>query len=201
MAEVYAYDAWVPVIDPQAWVHPTAVLIGDVLIGPGCYVGPGAVLRGDFGRIELKQGANFQDNCVAHSFPGTVVLVEEDGHVGHGAILHGCRVGRNAMIGMNSVVMDRAVIGENAIVGAMSFVKAGMEVPANSLVLGSPARVVRQLSADEMAWKAAGTRLYQQLAAEAPAKVRRTDPLSEVEADRPQLGDAGYRPLMDLDRS
>ena len=201
MAEVYAYDTWVPVIDPQAWVHPTAVLIGDVLIGPGCYVGPGAVLRGDFGRIQLKWGANFQDNCVAHSFPGALVLVEEDGHVVHGAILHGCRVGRNAMIGMNSVVMDRAVVGENAIVGAMSFVKAGMEVPPNSLVLGSPARVVRQLSADEMTWKAAGTRHYHKLAAEAPDKIRRSEPLSVIEAERPQLGDVGYRPLMDMDRS
>lgn len=200
MAEVYSYDGLVPVIDPSAYVHPTAVLIGDVIIGAGCYVGPNAVLRGDFGRIEMKSGANFQDNCVAHSFPDTGVLIEEDGHVGHGAILHGCRIGRNAMVGMNSVVMDRAVIGENAIVGAMAFVKAGMEVPANSMALGAPAKVVRELTEDEIRWKSVGTRVYQQLAADGPTKVRKVEPLTAVEPNRPKLSMVDHKPLLDQAR-
>ncbi|MDO5102438.1 MAG: transferase hexapeptide repeat family protein [Lautropia sp.] len=200
MAKVYAYDGIVPVIEPSAYVHPTAVLIGDVIIGAGCYVGPNAVLRGDFGRIELKAGANFQDNCVAHSFPDTEVLVEEDGHIGHGAILHGCRIGRNAMVGMNAVVMDRAVIGENAIVGAMAFVKAGMAVPPNSMALGAPAKVVRALSDDEIRWKSVGTRVYQQLAADAPAKIREVEPLTAVEPDRPKLSMVDHKPLVDRTR-
>lgn len=128
--KVYAIDGIVPVVDPSAYVHPSAVLIGDVIVGPGCYVGPCASLRGDFGRLILERGSNLQDTCVMHGFPGTDTVVEEDGHVGHGAVLHGCRVGRNALIGMNAVIMDNAVIGESSIVAASAFVKAGAEIPA-----------------------------------------------------------------------
>jgi len=143
---VYAIDGVVPVVDPTAFVHPTAVLIGDVIIGPRCYIGPLASLRGDFGAIRIGAGANVQDCCVMHAFPGQDAVVEEDGHVGHGAILHGCVVGKNALIGMNSVVMDGAVVGENSIVAAQSFVKAGSNLPARSLIGGIPAKVMRELS-------------------------------------------------------
>lgn len=148
--KVYSIDGITPVVDPTAYVHPTAVLIGDVIVGPGCYVGPAACLRGDFGRLELKKGANLQDTCVMHGFPGTDTVVEEDGHIGHGAVLHGCVIGKNALVGMNSVIMDGAVIGESAIVAAMSFVKASMDVPARTLVAGSPARVIKELSDKEL---------------------------------------------------
>jgi phenylacetic acid degradation protein len=123
---VYAIDGLVPVIDPSAYVHPSAVLIGDVIVGPGCYVGPCASLRGDFGRLILGRGANVQDTCVMHGFPGTDTVIEEDGHIGHGAVLHGCRIGRNALVGMNAVIMDNAVLGESSIVAACAFVKAGL---------------------------------------------------------------------------
>ena len=126
---VYAIDGIVPVVDPTAYVHPSAVLIGDVIVGPGCYVGPCASLRGDFGRLILERGANLQDTCVMHGFPGTDTVVEEDGHIGHGAVLHGCRIGRNALVGMNAVIMDNAVVGESSIVAASAFVKAGAEIP------------------------------------------------------------------------
>lgn len=195
MAYVYAWDDLIPVIDPRAAVHPQATLIGDVIIGPDCYVGPGAVLRGDFGRIAMAAGSNIQDNCVAHSYPDADVVVQEDGHVGHGAILHGCVVGRNALIGMNSVVMDGASVGENSIVGAMAFVKSGMQIPAGSLVLGAPARVVRVLTEEELAWKRRGTEVYQQLAREAFHKMRAVEPLSVVEADRPRHRGVHHRPL------
>lgn len=198
MGGIYAYGDLVPVVDPSAYVHPCAVLLGDVVIGAGCYVAPGAVLRGDFGRIELKAGANIQDNCVAHSFPGQDVIVSEDGHVGHGAVLHGCLIGRNAMVGMNAVVMDEAVIGENSIVGAMAFVKAGMQVPAASLVLGSPARVIRSLTDQEIAWKTKGTRVYQQLAASAAGLIRPVTPLSAPEPDRQRLRGPEHIPLRRL---
>ncbi|MFD1810243.1 gamma carbonic anhydrase family protein [Gemmobacter lanyuensis] len=141
MSRIYAYDGLVPVIDPAAFVHPEAVVIGDVHIGPAVYVGPGAVLRGDFGRILLQRGSNVQETCVIHSFPDKDVVVEEAGHIGHGAVLHGCHIGRNAMIGMNAVVMDEAVIGENTIVAAMAFVKAGAQIPPGSLAVGSPPRL------------------------------------------------------------
>jgi phenylacetic acid degradation protein len=124
MVKVYEIDGIRPVVHPTAYVHPTAVLIGDVIVGPRCYVGPLASLRGDFGRLVLEEGANLQDTCVMHGFPGCDTVVEQDGHIGHGAVLHGCRVGRNAMVGMNAVVMDKAVVGAESIVGAMSFVKA-----------------------------------------------------------------------------
>ncbi len=135
--KVYAIEGVIPVVDPTAFVHPTAVLIGDVIIGPGCYVGPNAVLRGDFGRLVMEAGANLQDTCVVHGFPGSDTVIEVDGHIGHGAVIHGARIGRNALVGMNAVVMDGAVIGESSIVAAMAFVKTGMQVPPKSLVLGS----------------------------------------------------------------
>src|SRR5512143_1116728 len=136
---VYAIDGVTPVVHPDAFVHPSAVLIGDVIIGPHCYVGPCASLRGDFGRLILERGANLQDTCVMHGYPGTDTVVEEDGHVGHGAVLHGCRVGKNALIGMNAVLMDNAVIGESCIVAAMAFVKANVSFPPRSLIAGVPA--------------------------------------------------------------
>ena len=160
---VYAIDGIVPVVDPTAFVHPTAVLIGDVIVGPGCYVGPCASLRGDFGRLILERGANVQDTCVMHGFPGTDTIVGEDGHIGHGAVLHGCQVRRNALVGMNAVIMDNAVIGESAVVAACAFVKAGVEIPPRSLAAGMPARVIRPLADDEIAWKVDGTRSYQDL--------------------------------------
>ncbi|HEX6012699.1 MAG TPA: phenylacetic acid degradation protein PaaY, partial [Geminicoccaceae bacterium] len=124
MAQVYAIEGIAPVVHPTAFVHPTAVLIGDVIVGPRCYVGPVASLRGDFGRLILGEGANLQDTCVMHGFPNTDTVVEEDGHIGHGAVLHGCRIGRNVLVGMNAVVMDGAEIGESSIVAAMAFVRA-----------------------------------------------------------------------------
>ena len=184
---VYELDGIRPVVAPSAYVHPTAVLIGDVIVGEGCYVGPCAVMRGDFGRLELKTGVNLQDTCVMHGFPGTDTVVEEDGHIGHGAVLHGCRIGRNALVGMNAVIMDGAVIGESAFVAAMAFVKAGFEVPARSLAAGTPARVLRDLTDEEVAWKGEGTAEYQELARRSAASMREVDPLTAVEADRPRM--------------
>jgi phenylacetic acid degradation protein len=184
---VYAINGVTPVVDPTAYVHPSAVLIGDVIVGAGCYIGPCASLRGDFGRIEVRDGANLQDGCVAHGFPGTDTIVAEEGHVGHGAILHGCVVERNALIGMNAVINDHAVIGESAIVAAMAFVKAKMVVPPRMLVAGIPARIVRELTETELAWKAEGTRSYQELTRRSLATLRPTAPLSVVEPDRARI--------------
>ncbi|MCK0511738.1 transferase hexapeptide repeat family protein [Aromatoleum buckelii] len=184
---VYAIDGVVPVIDPSAYVHPSAVLIGDVIVGPGCYVGPCASLRGDFGRLILKAGVNVQDTCVIHSFPDHDTVVNENGHIGHGAVLHCCTIGRNALVGMNAVVMDNAVVGENAFVAACSFVKAGMQVPPGTLVAGTPAKVVRPLTEQEMAWKVQGTGIYQNLTRRCLATMVETDALAAVEADRKRI--------------
>ena len=184
---VWSINGVTPVVDPSAFVHPSAVLIGDVLVGAGCYVGPSACLRGDFGRLELRTGANVQDCCVLHGFPGTDTIVEEDGHVGHGAILHGCVVARNALVGMNAVINDNAVIGESAIVAAMAFVKAGMVVPPRTLAAGVPAKVVRRLGQDELAWKIEGTRGYQELTRRSLATMVETSPLTVAEPDRRRI--------------
>ena len=199
MAQIYAYDGVRPVIDPSAFVHPAAVVIGDVIVGAGCYVGPNAVLRGDFGRIIMAQGSNLQETCVVHAFPNLDTIIEEDGHVGHGAVLHGCRIGRNALIGMNAVVMDEAVIGENCIVGALAFVKAKATFPANSLVMGAPAKTVRPLTEAEIDWKRRGTAVYQRLAIDAHEKLVATIPLAEPEPDRRRVRAPDYDPLF-LDR-
>jgi phenylacetic acid degradation protein len=185
----YEIDGIRPVVDPTAYVHPTAVLIGDVIIGPGCYVAPLASLRGDFGRIVLERGANVQDSCVMHGFPGTDTRIEEDGHVGHGAVLHGCVVKTNALVGMNAVVMDEAVVGESAIVAACAFVKAGMVIPPRSLAVGTPAKVLRELSQQEIEWKRSGTRSYQQLTVRSLASLREVQPLTAVEAGRRRFGE------------
>jgi len=184
---VYAINGVTPVVDPTAYVHPSAILIGDVVVGAGCYIGPCASLRGDFGRIEVRAGANLQDSCIAHGFPGTDTIVAEEGHVGHGAILHGCVVERNALIGMNAVINDSAVIGESAIVAAMAFVKAKMVVPPRTLVAGTPARIVRALTQTELAWKIEGTRSYQDLTKRSLATMQATQPLAHVEPDRKRI--------------
>ncbi len=195
---VYAIDGIVPVVDPTAYVHPSAVLIGDVIIGPGCYVGPCASLRGDFGRLILEAGANLQDTCVMHGFPGTDTVVEENGHIGHGAVLHGCRIGKNALIGMNAVIMDNAKIGEASIVAASAFVKASQEVPPRVLVAGVPAKVIRPLTEEEMAWKADGTRTYQELTRRCLATLVETTPLTAVEAGRKRIEMPDVVPLTEL---
>lgn len=195
---VYEIDGITPVVDPAAYVHPSAVLIGDVIIGPNCYVGPAACLRGDFGRLILERGANIQDTCVMHGFPGSDTVVEEDGHIGHGAVLHGCRIGRNALVGMNAVIMDNAVVGESAMVAASAFVKAGMEIPARMLAVGSPAKILRELTEQELSWKAVGTRTYQDLAVRSLTTMRETTPLTAVEPNRKRIEAEGVVSLIDL---
>ena len=185
--KVYAIDGIVPVVDPTAYVHPSAVLIGDVVVGPGAYIGPCASLRGDFGRLFIGAGANVQDCCVMHGFPGSDTIVEEHGHIGHGAILHGCIVRRNGMVGMNAVVMDDAVVGESAIVAAQSLVRAGMNIPPRMLAGGVPAKVMRELSELEMAWKVEGTGVYLDLARRCNATMKQVEALTAVEPDRRRL--------------
>jgi phenylacetic acid degradation protein len=195
---VYAIDGIVPVVDPSAYVHPSAILIGDVIIGPNCYVGPCASLRGDFGRLILEAGANLQDTCVMHGFPGTDTVVEENGHIGHGAVLHGCRISKNALVGMNAVIMDNAVIGESSIVAASAFVKASQVISPRTLVAGVPAKIIRPLSEEEMVWKADGTRTYQELTKRCLATMVETSPLSAVEPGRKRIEMPDVVPLTEL---
>ena len=191
----YAIDDITPVIDSSSFVHPSATVIGDVIIGPDCYVAPNAVLRGDFGRIQLIEGVNIQDTCVMHGFPNTVTLVEKNGHIGHGAVLHGCVIKENALVGMNSVIMDGAVIGESSIVAAMSFVKANEVIADKTLVAGSPARTIRQLSDEEISWKTQGTEDYHRLTKRCFESLQEVEPLTEVEAGRKRLNVSDSMPL------
>jgi len=190
----YSIEGIVPVVHPGAFVHETAVLIGDVIIGDGCYIGPNAVLRGDFGRIVMEAGSNLQDTCVVHTFPGKDCIVEVDGHIGHGAVLHGCRVGRNALVGMNAVVMDDAVIAAESIIGAMAFVPSGYTCPERSMVVGTPARIIRNVRDDEVQWKRQGTREYQQLAVRSRSSLTLVEPLKEQEPDRPRIDVSDFEP-------
>ncbi len=197
----YAVEDLIPVVDPGAFVHPLAVLIGDVIVGARCYVGPGASLRGDFGRIVVGPGCNVQDNCVLHCFPGKEVRLGEDAHIGHGAVLHGCSVGRGALIGIHAVIMDDVTVGEEAFVGAASFVRAGFVVPPRTLVTGVPARIVRELKAQELAWKVAGTREYQELAGRCLASLREVTPLPAPQPERPTRAASGTVPLHSIERA
>jgi len=185
--QIYELDGLVPVISEQAFVHETAVIIGDVFIEEGVYIGPNASIRGDFGRIIIKKNANIQDCCVCHSFPNIDVIVEENGHVGHSAILHGCHVKYNAMVGMGAVVMDEAVIGENAVIGASSLVPSKMEIPANHLAFGNPAKVRRELKPEEINWKKDGSQAYTNLAYNCLENLKKCDALKESNDQRDSL--------------
>jgi len=197
---VYSIDGLIPVVDPAAFVHPQAVLIGDVIIGAGCYIGPGASLRGDFGRIIVSAGSNVQDCCVLHSFPSKDTLLEEEAHIGHAAVLHGCTIRRGALIGIGAIVMDDVVVEEEALVGAASFVRAGFVVPRRSLVTGVPARVVRELKPEELAWKVTGTREYQELTVRSLATLKRCQPLAVPEANRARHASSPAVPLHSIER-
>jgi phenylacetic acid degradation protein len=198
MPKVYAIDGIVPVVDPSAFVHPSAVLIGDVIVGARAYIGPFASLRGDFGRIVVEEGANIQDHCMLHGFPGKDTVVGPDVTVGHGAILHGCVVRRGALIGMNCVVNDNAEVGENAVVAALAFVKAESRVAARSLVAGIPARVLRELSDEEIRWKDDNMHLYQQLATRSATTMQEVEALTKPEPNRKRIHIPGAIPLSEL---
>ena len=191
---IYSIEGLVPVVCPGAFVHESAVLIGDVIICDGCYVGPNAVLRGDFGRIVMEEGSNLQDTCVAHAFPGKDCVLEVDGHVGHGAVLHGCRIGRNVLVGMNAVVMDDAVIGAESIIGAMALVRSGFTCPQRSMVVGSPARIIRSVREEEVQWKSLGTKEYQQLGGRCRLSLTLVEPLTAPEPDRPRIDVSDFKP-------
>src|SRR5262245_20606105 len=183
---IYSFGGFIPVVHESAFVHPQAAVTGNVIIGPDVYVGPGAALRGDWGGIEIGDGCNVQENCTIHSFPGVTVVLEESAHIGHGAVIHGARIGRNALIGMNAVVMDHAVVGAGCIVGALTFVPSEMAIPERKVVVGAPAKIVRDVSDEMLQWKTDGTRLYQQLPAMMKSEWRECEPLREVPVDRPK---------------
>ena len=185
MSNVFAFEGFIPVIHESAFVHPNATVTGNVVIGKDVYIGPGAAIRGDWGGVVIEDGCNVQENCTIHMFPGVTVVLESSAHIGHGAVVHGARIGRNALVGMNAVVMDRAVVGAESIVGALSFVPADMVIPPRSVVAGNPAKVVKNVSDAMLDWKTEGTRLYQSLPRHLYGSLRPCEPLREMPADRP----------------
>ncbi len=182
---IYAFDGFVPVVHESAFIHPQAAVTGNVTIGRDVYVGPGAAIRGDWGGIVIEDGCNVQENCTIHMFPGVVVVLEAAAHIGHGAVVHGARIGANALVGMNAVVMDNAVVGSGSIVGALAFVPTGMRIPERKIVVGNPATVVKDVTDEMLAWKSEGTALYQQLPAAMRASWKAVEPLREIPLDRP----------------
>ena len=182
----YQFREFIPVVDPSSFVHPQAAVTGNVVIGKHCYIGPGAALRGDWGGIVIEDGCNIQENCTIHMFPGTTVLLKESAHVGHGAVIHGATLGKNCLIGMNSVIMDNAVIGDGCIVGALSFVPADTVFENRQVIVGNPAKAIKEVSDDMLEWKTKGTGLYQQLPADCKATLKPCEPLRRMPAFRPQ---------------
>ncbi len=185
MSNIFEFNGFKPVIHETAFIHPNATVTGNVHIGKDVYVGPGAAIRGDWGEIIIKDGCNVQENCTIHMFPGTTVTLEESAHIGHGAIIHGGTIGTNSLIGMNSVIMDDSIIGAESIVGALSFVSAKSEFPKRSLIVGNPAKKIKDVSDDMIAWKTKGTSLYQALPGECYASLKPCEPLREIEPGRP----------------
>lgn len=181
---IYEFEGFRPVIHESAFIHPSATVIGNVTIGRDVYVGPGAAIRGDWGGVVIGDGCNVQENCVIHMFPGTTTVLEEHAHIGHGAVLHGARIGRNALVGMNAVVMDRAEVGEEAIVGALTLVPSDMRIPPRKVVAGNPAKIIKDVSDAMVAWKSDGTRVYQSLPKRLQETLKPCEPLREMPPDR-----------------
>ncbi len=181
---IYSYKNYKPVIHESAYVHPLAAVTGNVIIGKDVYIGPGAAIRGDWGKIVIKDGCNVQENCTIHMFPGVTVTLEEGAHVGHGAIIHGSHLGKNCLIGMNAVIMDNVKIGSGCIVGALTFIKEGMEIPDRKVVVGNPAKIVKDVSDEMLDWKTEGTGWYQRLPKELHETLKECEPLREIPEDR-----------------
>lgn len=175
----YEFNGLKPVVHPTSFVHPLAAVTGNVVIGKDVYIGPGAAIRGDWGKIVIEDGCNVQESCTIHMFPGVTVLLKASAHIGHGAIIHGATIGRNCLVGMNAVIMDEVELGDECIVGALSFIKQGEKIPMRSLVAGNPGKIIKQVSDEMMAWKTQGTGLYQQLPNQCFETLRECQPLTE----------------------
>jgi len=194
---IYSFKGYTPVVHESSFVHPLAAVTGNVIIGKNCYIGPGAAIRGDWGQIILENGVNVQENCTVHMFPGKSITLKESAHIGHGAIIHGANIGKNVLVGMNTVIMDDAEIGTESIIGAMAFVKAETKIPNRSLVVGNPAKVIKQVSDEMIAWKTKGTQLYQQLPAECHESLQEVEPLREV-PEQMKVQEDVYKTLRDF---
>jgi phenylacetic acid degradation protein len=194
---IYSFNGYIPVVNETSFVHPLAAVTGNVIIGKNCYIGPGAAIRGDWGQIVLEDGVNVQENCTVHMFPGKSIVLKKSAHIGHGAVIHGANLGENCLIGMNSVIMDDAEIGDESIIGAMAFVKAETKIPKRSLVVGNPAKVIKQVSDEMIAWKTKGTQLYQQLPADCYETLKEVEPLREVPHNM-KIQEDVYKTLQDF---
>ena len=184
MANIFEFDGFIPVVHPSAFIHPNATVTGNVIIGKDVYIGPGAAIRGDWGEIIIEDGYNVQENCTIHMFPGITVTLKESAHIGHGAIIHGANIGRNTLVGMNAVVMDNVDVGDECVIGALCFVPTDMKIPNRSVVVGNPAKIVKEVSDKMLDWKTEGTKLYQSLPAELYRSLKAVEPLSEIPKDR-----------------
>lgn len=185
MANIFEFQGFRPVVHESAYIHPNATVTGNVIIGKDVYVGPGAAIRGDWGEIIIEDGCNVQENCTVHMFPGVTVRLKEAAHIGHGAIIHGATIGRNTLIGMNAVIMDNAEIGDECIVGALCFIGADEKIPNRKIVVGNPAKIVKDVTDERIAWKTEGTKIYQGLPADLRATLQPCEPLREIPKDRP----------------
>ena len=181
---IYEFNEYKPVVHESTFVHDLAAVTGNVYIGRDVYVGPGAAIRGDWGEIIIEDGCNIQENCTIHVFPGKSVVLRESAHIGHGAVIHGGKIGSNTLIGMNSVVMDDAEVGDECIIGALCFIRAEMKIPNRKLVVGNPAIIKGNVSDDMLEWKSEGTKIYQELPLECMNTLRECESLREIPKDR-----------------
>ena len=190
---IYSFREVTPVIHPTSFVHQQAAVTGDVIIGKHCYIGPGAALRGDWGRIIIEDGCNVQENCTIHMFPGLTVLLKEGAHIGHGAVIHGAQIGKNCLVGMNSVIMDHVELGDECIVGALTLIREGEKIAPRSLIAGNPGKIIKEVTDEMIDWKTKGTAIYQQLASECQLHLKNSEPLTFLNRESGKSGFSDYK--------
>jgi phenylacetic acid degradation protein len=190
----YEFNGIKPIAHESAFIHPQATVTGNVVIGKDVYIGPGCALRGDWGKIIISDGCNVQENCTVHMFPGVTVFLKEAAHIGHGAIIHGATIGRNCLVGMNAVIMDEVELGDECIVGALCFIKQGEKIPARSVVVGNPSKIIKQVSDEMIEWKSEGTKLYQQLPQQCRDTLKPCEPLREF-IEQQEIFRSDYKPF------
>ena len=180
---IYSFEDRVPTIADSAWVAPTAIVIGDVVIGAECYIGHGAIVRGDYGRVLIGGGSAIEEGVIIHARPGDETVIGERVTVGHGAMIHNATIRDGATIGMRAVISDFSEVGAGALIGEQALVRQGQKVPSGAIAVGVPARAIGQVGPEHHDMMVLAKEVYVDLARRYPTVLRE---ISREQVRRPE---------------